>query len=1844
VASIASSGAAMKIHQGSERAAINWQSFNIGKDASVTVAQPSSSSVLLNRIGGDAPSQIFGRLSANGQIVLVNPSGITFGKDGSVSAAGLTASTLGISDADFMAGNMKFSRNGASGAIVNQGQLRSTPGGYVALLGAKVSNEGLIFTPQGSAYLAGAEAVKMPVTGSGRIKLELSPSAIAAAVANSGTIVAQGGQVFIQASAAASAMASVLHSGSIDTSGDQAGKVTLLADGGDIRVSGSITANSTGKNDQGQTRAGGDIVIGRDEATGVLAATSDVSGARLESKGGFIETSGHHLTADGLGVQAATWLIDPVDIEINSSGTRTQTAYSQISNQTINTALNAGTSVTVTTAGSGSSSAGGLTAGTSTVGNILVSGAIAKTAGGNATLSLTADKDIIINNSITSSSGALGLNLTATAGAIGGTGAITLNTGSLNISNATASVYDGVITTHNNNAWTTSVTTKSGAGSLKIRGKSLLGTLNVNQGTFTISNETWADQTAPTTASVVNIASGATLDYFTAAGTNLDLFPVTPYGSIGSTSYNGAGTLSKSGAGNLYWGSGSAQFNFSSGSLINIQAGYFAASSSANEVWTNNRSSLNVASGANFYTVEGAIRVDGLTGAGAVMVGYATSFPNSSLTIGVANNALGTSTFSGTIYDNGSYIGRIIKEGSGTQILSGTNYYTGTTTVNGGTLQIGNGGASGTLGNGGAVSVASGANLSFYRNDGPTVSNAISGAGTVNFLGTGTTGQSQYALTGNNSGLTGRINISSSRLAVRAANQVGTAAITVNSGAQIYADGSASTFTLSNALSLAGMGWSEGYGVLGALRLQNVTYAGPITLAANARITGLFSTNTISGAISGTGGVEFGADTGLTGGALILTGANTYAGSTTINTASSLQLGNGGTTGSIDNTSSIVDNGSLIVNRSNPVTIAAGISGTGTLTQSGTGTTTLTGTNAYSGTTSVNAGLLQLGNGGSSGTLGTGAVSVATGAKLGFNRSDAGLVVSSAISGAGAVQQTGTGTTALTGTNTYSGATTISAGTLQVGNAGSTGTLGTGAVSVASGSTLGFNRSDTAQVVNNTISGAGTVWQYGTGKTTLTGANTYTGITKITKGTLVVGNGTSGTIGTSAIQIDGASTTLQFVNPGSTLVNLTSAQTVTGNGTIIADKAIAFGGTVSINKSAADGNSNLTLKTTAVDNTLAGAGNGINLNSTVQQAGTDNVSLTIDSFSSVNTNTTGSIGLSGASYGKLDVNMTARGNVASGQTVNSYGLSLSKMINANGGTATLADQTKTYDGTTSATLASGAITATGVTVNGVAETASVTQTSGTYNNKNVVGASSVTASLASSDFTAASGVDLGNYNLPTSVTGTGAITAKTVSYAGLAVSNKTYDQSTNATLSGTAALGTVAAGSSLSADSKVIASDTVSLSGTAVGTYASKNVAATNNTVTFSGLSLAGADASNYTLVQQTSLNGTGTITAKTLTPTVSASDKTYDGNSDATVSALGSSGVYSGDTVSFSHTGASFADRHVAKDGSGNVLAKTVTASGIAMAGADASNYALASTSATTTASITPKALTLAAVTDSKTYDGTTSSGGTVTAAALVTGDSVTASQSFASKDVLGAGGSTLQVNSGYTVNDGNSGNNYTVSTTTASGTITQANLTVTANADAKFVTQADATGYSGVSYSGLVNGETSAVLGGSLNITRTNASTNVGAGTYAGTLVASGLTSGNYNISYATGDYTIVPANQLLIRTTDVSTTYGTAPTYSSTAQYLDGSNVIHTLSQSSTGNSLTFSDGAGGSVATVLRPYTVSSGSTTAAGVSSSGNTVVGSYSILDTTPTITGSNFLGSPVYVGTLTVTPKALTA
>ena len=155
---------------------------------------------------------------------------------------------------------------------------------------------------------------------------------------------------------------------------------------------------------------------------------------------------------------------------------------------------------------------------------------------------------------------------------------------------------------------------------------------------------------------------------------------------------------------------------------------------------------------------------------------------------------------------------------------------------------------------------------------------------------------------------------------------------------------------------------------------------------------------TYAGIIQGTGGLT------VTGGTQTLSGANTYTGATTIS-AGTLQIGNGGTTGSV--VGDIVDNAALVFNRSDTLTYGGAISGTGSLTKIGTGTLTLTGDNTYTGGTTISAGTLQLGNGGTTGSV---AGNIVDNAALTFNRSDT-LTYGGVISGTGSLTQAGTGTT-----------------------------------------------------------------------------------------------------------------------------------------------------------------------------------------------------------------------------------------------------------------------------------------------------------------------------------------------------------------------------------------------------------------------------------------------------------------------------------------------------------------------------------------------------------------------------------------------------------------------------------------------------------------------------------------------------------------------------------------------------------------------------------------------------------------------------------------------------------------
>lgn len=237
----------------------------------------------------------------------------------------------------------------------------------------------------------------------------------------------------------------------------------------------------------------------------------------------------------------------------------------------------------------------------------------------------------------------------------------------------------------------------------------------------------------------------------------------------------------------------------------------------------------------------------------------------------------------------------------------------------------------------------------------------------------------------------------------------------------------------------------------------------------------------------------------------------------------------------------------------------------------------------------------------------------------------------------------------------------------------------------------------------------------------------------------------------------------------------------------------------------------------------------------------------------------------------------------------------------------------------------------------------------------------------------------------------------------------------------------------------------------------------------------------------------------------------------------------------------------------------------------------------ATGTLTINPAALTISTVTDSKTYTGTTASTGTPTVSGLLGNDSVTnLSQVF---DSANAGPRSLLVGPGYTVNDGNSGGNYTVNTISASGTISPAPLTVTANNATITYTAGAFSGGNGVSYSGFVNGETSAVLGGTLGYSGTSqGARNVGS--YV--ITPGGLLANNYTISFANGSLTINPALLTLAATSDTRTYTGLATsTATPTVTGLLGTDTVTGLTQ-------TFGvPNAGARTLTVNPGYTINDG---------------------------------------------------
>lgn len=238
-----------------------------------------------------------------------------------------------------------------------------------------------------------------------------------------------------------------------------------------------------------------------------------------------------------------------------------------------------------------------------------------------------------------------------------------------------------------------------------------------------------------------------------------------------------------------------------------------------------------------------------------------------------------------------------------------------------------------------------------------------------------------------------------------------------------------------------------------------------------------------------------------------------------------LQVSDGNTSGSISGTvntgSDAVTKGTLTFNRSDEVVFGTVISGTGNVVQKGAGKTILTAENTYSGGTTINAGILQIGHGGVGGSIIGNVVNNGT---LAFYRVEP-VTFDGVISGTGAVQHLAGSTTVLTGENTYTGGTTVSAGTLQIGD-GTTGSI-QGNAAIDANANLSFNRADPINF-DGILSGGGSLYQMGAGTLTLTGDSSgFAGSTFVTGGTLMVNNVLGGTVAMASDTTLGGSGTIK---------------------------------------------------------------------------------------------------------------------------------------------------------------------------------------------------------------------------------------------------------------------------------------------------------------------------------------------------------------------------------------------------------------------------------------------------------------------------------------------------------------------------------------------------------------------------------------------------------------------------------------------------------------------------------------------------------------------------------------------
>lgn len=1368
-ASITTADRLVDVTQSSNRAVIDWRSFNISPDETTRFNQPDASAITLNRVNSNQQSVIEGQLKANGNIVIINPNGVFLTRSSRVDVGGLVATSADIDTQQFMTGSGNFNRPGKPDAVIrNDGQITARQAGLVGLVAPTVENNGRIEAKLGRVTLAAGDKTTVDFLGDDLIQVAVSDDVLQQLVSQNGEIIAEGGLIQLTAAQGRKLVDSLVSAGgtvSVSATSGEAGQILIGSAisstevkgrvqangkrGGRVQVSGdTVRLTSTANISAQGLTAGGSVLVGGDYQGGNslvpnaqttiveggalvnvdaleqgnggraifwadnqtrFAGTVSARGGAQGGDGGLVEVSGKkYLVFNGqvdtlapLGLTGLL-LLDPADIIIaNGSG---------------DSALDGTTTFKGTPSG-----AAGTVASTDTGPTTLYESELEGIAA-TTNLSLTSTNSITINNlsdgvlnfaqsgvrSVTLSTGVGGvvmqdttdtlrtaggaLNIVTSGGGAATLGNLATNGGLITLNLAGASVVSGNIT------GTGTALTKSGTGVLT------LGGTNTYTGVTTIS------------AGALQISSASNLG----AGTLLLAGGILQGSGPAITLANAVSLSTNSTV------AGTSVLTFS-GALTNVMAG--------NPTLTNNSTGL--------VTFSGAVNLS-----------------NSATSRTVTLAGTGNTTVSGVIANGStSTAGALVKNGSGTLTLSGANTFAGGITLTAGTLAVD--GASvlstGALSlNGGTLQAASAART---ISNSVTLSASSTLAGTQDMTFSGAlSGANSLTLTNNSTGAVTFSNINISNSATNRTLTLSGTGNTVINGA--VANGSTST---ASALTKSGTGTvvlngsntyagattvsagtlrattaaALGAGTLalsgGTLQLaadsninfgRNTTVSGSATITTDRLTTGAAVTHTLgtlsqgattlttasgSNISSGTAGLVFGSST-LTGnptfttgsGAKLTLGALTDGGvarSLTKNGAGLLYMGAAAASWATASDSVVVNNGTLQLGVSNA--FGAGTNTAVTVNSTVAGATALFDLNGYNqsigaltfgGTGGTATSISNVSTGAGTLTLGGNVTLTNTGNPLGstlsgnlnlggttrtFTVNDssstlADLTVSAVISSAGGLTKSGSGTLVLSASNTYSGITTLSAGTLMATTAAALGagtlTLSAGTLQLAADSNTNFGRNTTVSggatvVIDRLTAGAavthtlGTLSQGSLTFTTASGSNISSGVAGLVFGnTTLTGN---------AIYSTGSGTklTLGALTDGGVARGLTK----TGAGTLYMAAAAASWATTSnalvIN--------NGTLQLGANNAFGTGTNTGVTVNSTVAGA---TALLDLNGFNqSIGALTFGGTGGTATSISNVTTGagtLTLGSNVTFTNTGNPLGSTLSGKLNLGATTRT----------------------------------------------------------------------------------------------------------------------------------------------------------------------------------------------------------------------------------------------------------------------------------------------------------------------------------------------------------------------------------------------------------------------------------------------------------------------------------------------------------------------------------------------------------------------------------------------